>query len=223
MAPGTLGLTGEGSATNAQKLFKNNEDLTVLRVAYTTDGINFYRPAGSATAGSSAVTDDRWQRLYRHQQPVATAIQPSNLNAYGTARYRRSPPRCAWSGSAGSIITNPDGSYGLFLSGAWAADGDSDAFNQIFYATSTDGQDWSVPVDRREYRLHLLGVGRPGHALASGVNAPLGISAYYSGRAYGPRVVQNPDGTLTMIFAGYRLPKPTASAGTVLGTNPSAL
>ena len=40
-----------------------------------------------------------------------------------------------WVGSAGSIITNPNGTYGLFLSGAWAADGDSDAFNQVFYST----------------------------------------------------------------------------------------
>ena len=51
-----------------------------------------------------------------------------------------------WVGSAGSIITNPDGSYGLFLSGAWAADGDSDAFNQIFYSSSTDGEHWTDPV-----------------------------------------------------------------------------
>ena len=35
-------------------------------------------------------------------------------------------------------------------------------------------------------------------------------------------MVQNPDGTLTMVFAGYRLPKTITTAGTVLGTNPSA-
>ncbi len=32
--------------------------------------------------------------------------------------------------------------------------------------------------------------------------------------------MQNPDGSLTMVFSGYRLPKPITSAGTVLGTNP---
>ena len=48
---------------------------------------------------------------------------------------------------------------------------------------------------------------------------PLGISAYYEGRAYGPSVVQNPNGTLTMVFAGYRFPKSIPSAaGTALGT-----
>ena len=34
------------------KLFKNNEDLTVLRVAYTTDGVNF-STSGLPTTGSS--------------------------------------------------------------------------------------------------------------------------------------------------------------------------
>ncbi len=32
-------------------------------------------------------------------------------------------------------------------------------------------------------------------------------------------MIQNADGSLTMIFAGYRLPKPIAPAGTVLGTD----
>jgi hypothetical protein len=60
------------------------------------------------------------------------------------------------------------------------------------------------------------------NALAGGSDQPLGISAYYEGRAYGPSVVQNDDGSLTMLFAGYRLPKTIASAGTVLGTNAAA-
>ena len=50
-------------------------------------------------------------------------------------------------------------------------------------------------------------------ALAEGNDEPLGISAYYSGRAYGPAVVQNPDGSLTMVFSGYRLPKPIDKRG----------
>jgi hypothetical protein len=50
----------------------------------------------------------------------------------------------------------------------------------------------------------------------------LGISAYYSGRAYDPSVVENRNGSLTMVFAGYRLPKPVETAGTTVGTNPAA-
>ena len=42
-------------------------------------------------------------------------------------------------GTRGTIILNADGTIGMFDSGRWESDGDSDAFNQIFYATSTDG------------------------------------------------------------------------------------
>ena len=126
-----------------------------------------------------------------------------------------------WVGSAGSIIVNPNGTYGLFLSGAWAADGDSDAFNQIFYSEGTNNGGtvtWSVPepVISTDYSFSAS------YNQDNNVNGygsqPLGISAYYEGRAYGPSVVQNPDGTLTMVFAGYRFPKSIVNAGSVLGT-----
>ena len=125
-------------------------------------------------------------------------------------------------GSRGTIITNPDGSLGMFLSGSWPSDGDSDAFNQIFYTSSTDGgQTWSVPkvVLSTEYEFNASR--EQDEALAKGKDEPLGISAYYSGRAYGPAVVQNPNGSLTMVFSGYRLPKPVTSVGTELGTGAS--
>jgi hypothetical protein len=127
-----------------------------------------------------------------------------------------------WVGSAGSVITDTSGGapvYRLFLSGAWAVDGDSDAFNQIFEATSTDGEHWTVPdsVISTDYTFSASS------AQDSNPSQALGISAYYSGRAYGPSVVANGDGTLTMVFAGYRIPKTIAAVGSVLGTNGSAL
>ena len=122
-----------------------------------------------------------------------------------------------WVGSAGSIVVNPDGSYGLFLSGAWAADGDSDSFNQIFYSQSTDGENWSVPtpVVSTDYSFAAS-------PAQENTTNPLGISVYYEGRAYGASVVQNPDGSLTMLFAGYRLPKTVADVGgPAIGTGSS--
>lgn len=123
-----------------------------------------------------------------------------------------------WIGSRGTVITNPDGSYGLFLSGAYASDGDSDAFNQIFYSSSRDGVHWSAPQK-------LLGTDYTFSALQQQAanGGQLGISGYYSGRVYDPTVVQNSNGTLTMLFAGYSTPKPLPSTGSVLGTNASAL
>ncbi|HET9172262.1 MAG TPA: hypothetical protein VFN97_22735 [Actinospica sp.] len=123
-----------------------------------------------------------------------------------------------WIGSRGTVITNPDGSYGLFLSGAYAADGDSDAFNQIFYSSSRDGIDWSAPQK-------LIGTDDTFSALQQQTvnGGALGITGYYSGRTYDPTVVQNANGTLTMVFAGYSTPKPLPVTGSVVGTNPNAL
>jgi hypothetical protein len=211
----TLALTGEGSTSTA-KLFKNNEDLTVLRVAYTTDGINFSSAGldnnGIISGASNGATN------YQDINNPSSTISPSNLNAYAAAG-TPDATEMRWVGSAGSIITNPDGSYGMFLSGAWAADGDSDAFNQIYYTQSSNGENWSIPTTVVSTDYTFSASAAQDAALAKGIDAPLGVSAYYSGRAYGPGVVQNPNGTLTMIFAGYRSPKPIVNAGTVLGTS----
>ncbi len=216
----TLALTGEGagagtvSAKNIAKLFKNNEDLTVLRVAYTTDGVDFM--TGSLAAGGIISGASNGATNYQDINNPATTVSPANLNQYATAG-TPDATEMRWVGSAGTILTNPDGSYGLFLSGAWGADGDSDAFNQIFYTQSTDGQNWTVPTTVVSTDYTFQASANQDTALASAINAPLGISAYYSGRAYGPSVVKNTDGSITMMFAGYRSPKPIINAGTVLG------
>jgi hypothetical protein len=220
VANSTLNETGEGaglpvSAKNVAKLMKNNEDLTVLRVAYTADGVNF-STAGLADGGVISGNGTEGADYNDINNPASTT-SPANLNAYGTPG-TADATEMRWVGSGGSIITNSDGSYGLFLSGAWAADGDSDAFNQVFYSSSTDGQHWSVPVSVVSTDYTFSASVAQDNALAGNEDQPLGISAYYSGRAYGPSVWQNADGTLTMVFAGYRLPKPITNAGTVLGT-----
>jgi hypothetical protein len=224
VTPGTLALTGEGS-TSAAKLFKNNEDLTVLRVAWTTDGLTF-SSSGLANGGIISGSSNGAADYSDINNPSATS-SPSNLNAFAAAG-TTDATEMRWVGSAGTIITNADGSFGLFLSGAWAADGDSDAFNQIFYSQSTDGQNWSEPTTVLSTDYTFADSVAQDSALSHGTDAPLGVGAYYSGRAYGPSVVENldsqgnPDGTLTMVFAGYRLPKPIEPAGTVLGTNTGA-
>ena len=216
-AAATLAETGEGSATNAQKLFKNNEDLTELRVAWTTDGVTF-SSAGLANGGVISGASNGATSYGDISNPTAASSPPGIKVPVGSP----DTPELRYIGSAGSILTNPDGSDGMFLSGSWAADGDSDAFNQIFYTSSTDGENWSIPVPVVDTDYTFSASAAQDAALAGGSNQPLGISAYYSGRAYGPTVVPNPDGTLTMLFAGYRLPKPIMAAGSVVGTNPSA-
>ena len=219
---------GKSGSKSGEKNFGNNEDLTVLRVAYTTNGVDF-STAGLANGGVISGQGVENGSTYNDISNPDQTASPTNLNQYTPGSTDATEMRFV--GSAGSIVVNPDGSYGLFLSGAWAADGDSDSFNQVFYSSSTNGETWTTPVDvvSTDYTF-AASVAQDASlnpadcaSLPQGCNAPLGISAYYSGRAYAPSVVQNPDGTLTMLFAGDRVPKSIATAGDVLGTNSNSL
>jgi hypothetical protein len=226
--------TGEGKngkTSGPTELFGNNEDLSLLRAAYTTNGVNF---TDLGAISSEAVTNSgedsgAYTDLSNpnQQESPENSANPTVATSSPTAPTNLSPGspdtvELRYIGSRGTIITNPDGSLGMFLSGSWPTDGDSDAFNQIFYTSSTDhGQTWSVPkvVLSTEYEFNASR--EQDEALANGKDEPLGISAYYSGRAYGPAVVQNPNGSLTMVFSGYRLPKPVTAVGTEVGTGSS--
>jgi Bacterial Ig-like domain (group 3)/Putative Ig domain len=216
----TLEQIGEGKNTSKgpEKLFGNNEDLSVLRAAYTENGVNFtdLDPISGSTSGTGNDSGSYNDVSNPDQQTSPSSTSPTDLKP-GEA----DTTELRYVGSRGTIITNPNGSYGMFLSGAWATDGDSDAFNQIFYTTSTNGKEWSVPKVVLSTDYTFSASAAQDTALAEGKDEPLGVSAYYSGRAYGPAVVQNPNGSLTMVFSGYRLPKPIEKAGTVLGTNPA--
>lgn len=249
----TLHAIGEGKSSDPEKLYGNNEDLTLLRVAWTTDGINFSSAglandgviSGQNTCGKSGPSPACASAAragvthpYDDISNPTTTTNPTNsggavnLNEYADndAGNGTGPTtggtgtggafdatEMRWVGSAGSIIQR-DGIYELFLSGAWAADGDSDSFNHVFYSTSTDGQHWSVPIPVISTDYSFAASATQDKQLAEGQTAPLGISAYYSGRAYAPSLVPNPDGTLTMVFGADRIPKSLATAGTVLGT-----
>ena len=208
---------GKGTASKGpQKLFGNNEDLTVLRAADTENGVNF-TDLGAISGSTSGTGNDSGS--YNDVSNPDQQTSPSSASPTNLAPGQPDTTQLRFVGSRGTIITNPDGSYGMFLSGAWATDGDSDAFNQIFYTSSTNGKEWSVPqvVVSTEYAFSASA--KQDEELSKGEDTPLEVGGYYSGRAYGPSVVQNPDGSLTMVFAGYRLPKPIEKAGTALGTN----
>jgi hypothetical protein len=233
-----LAQTGEGSngATKGpEKLYGNNEDYTVLRAAYTTNGVNFTdlgAVSGGSTGaapGSGAETDSYSDIANTDQQASPeNSANPTTATTAPTAPTNLSQGAAdsvelRWVGSRGTIVTNPNGSLGMFLSGAWSSDGDSDAFNQIFYTSSANGgQTWTVPkaVLSTDYTFSASEAQNP--TGSSALDQPLGVSAYYSGRAYGPTIVQNPNGSLTMVFSGYRLPRPITAAGTSLGTNAAA-
>lgn|GEM_PF-1991254 len=225
-----IGEGKDGKTSGPGRLFGNNEDYTVLRAAYTQNGVNFtdLGPVSGTSSGTGS-TNGSYTDLANplQQSSPENSANPTAGTTSPTAPTNLSPGspdtvELRYIGSRGTIISNPDGSLGMFLSGSWPSDGDSDAFNQIFYTSSTDGgQTWSVPkvVLSAEYEFNASR--EQDEALAKEKDEPLGISAYYSGRAYGPAVVQNQDGSLTMVFSGYRLPKPVTAVGTELGTGSS--
>ncbi len=214
-----IGEGTDGKSKGPEKLFGNNEDLSILRAAYTFNGVNFtdLGPISGTTSGTGNDSGEYNDLSNPDQQASPSSTSPTSL-----AAGEPDTTELRYIGSRGSIVTNPNGSYGLFLSGSWATDGDSDAFNQIFYSSSTNGKEWTVPKVVLSTDYTFSASAAQDRALAEGRDEPLGIGAYYSGRAYGPAVVQNPNGSLTMVFAGYRLPKPITSAGTKLGTNAAA-
>lgn len=223
--------TGEGKngkTSGPTELFGNNEDLSLVRAAYTTNGVSFtdLGAISSESATDSGEDTGTYTDLSNpdQQESPESSANPTVATNNPSAPTNLSPGspdtvELRYIGSRGTIITNPDGSLGMFLSGSWASDGDSDAFNQIFYTSSTDGgQTWSVPKVVLSTEYEFKASREQDEALGKGKDEPLGISAYYSGRAYGPSVVQNPNGTLTMVFSGYRIPKPITAVGTELGT-----
>ncbi len=200
-----LQATGEGS-TNPKTLFKNNQDYTVIRAAWTTDGITFHdlgivnginNPAYQGNAGDT----------------TAVGAKSTDLLRFVASR--------------GTIVPTVDGKPGeqtMFMSGADCQDGDSDSFEQVFYSTSTDGLHWSTPVPLIKNDPTFEASAHQEADLAKGIDSPLGITGYYSGRVYDPTMVANRDGSLTLVFSGYRTAKPLPSTGSsalVIGTNPA--
>jgi hypothetical protein len=198
--------TGEGS-TNPKTLFKNNEDYSVIRAAYTTDGINFH---------DLGIVDGISSPTYQGNAADSTPVG----STAGTDQIR-------FVASRGTIVPTRGGSPGevtMFMSGADCQDGDSDSFEQVFYSTSTNGLTWTTPVPLIKNDPTFSASAQQEANLDLGIDSPLAVSAYYEGRVYDPTAVQNLNGTLTMLFSGYRTAKPlpsTGSAAIPLGTNPA--
>jgi hypothetical protein len=207
-SPATLSQIGEGGS-NPLSLYKNNEDYTALRIAYTFNGIDFTDLGTISGPDPSSDVNNPSATV----SPLTAGGGPANIPP-GSPE----PTELRFTGSRGTIIADPRGGYTMLLSGSWCGDGDSDAFNQIFTSTSADGLHWTTPVSLISTDYTFSARIAQDAALAAGQGVPLNVSGYYSGRAYSPAAMLNPDGTLTLVFSGYGTPKPLPAAGTQLGT-----
>ncbi len=225
------------------KARKANTDVIAIRVATTTDGLNFtdvgavpYAPA------NGALTDPN---------SVGTAGQP---NSFGGIR---------WLGS-GSIVPLANGHYGMFFGAGNCLDNDSDGFHFIGYAETqkvvngpSDLLLWNVingldnPIMSTDTVTDINGTPAINWAYPhstpvvnqTGVNlltpaqvspwtpppyssAPYPItpphivvppggynSNFFSGRLYDPQALYSDSQTLTIVFAGYNTPQPSNNLG----------
>jgi len=169
-----------------------NDDITYLRLAETTDGINFK-------------DDGILQGLN----------DPTTVSLAGTR----------WLATAGTILKLGGHRFGLLYSGGGCVSGDSDAFQYIGYAESTDLIHWTVVnginnpvVSTAPFTLTVDGNGVPsttGSPLTVPASKPVVGDAmgFFSGRVYAPSGALDGDHRLNILFAGYHTPKPKNGLG----------
>jgi hypothetical protein len=161
---------------------KGKDDTVVVRLASTTDGINF--------------TD----------QGIASGL----MDPQSTCNHITGPTltNCTeWVGSRATLVKldnvavrGDHARFGLFFSGGRPVDNDSDSFNYIGYAESDDLLHWKV----------INGVGNNlglNNPLLTTTGQP--ATSFFAGRCYDPSVTISLDErTLTLVFAGYNTAKP---------------
>ncbi|GGR35268.1 hypothetical protein [Deinococcus ruber] len=157
---------------------------------FTTKGANYDRTELRMASTADGVT-------FTDLGALSGLNNPNDNASVGGFRYI---------GPRGSLLRYTDGSYGLFFSGGNCQDGDSDAYHFIGYAHSTDALNWTIDN----------GAANP--LVQVDYSYPASMPAAYStGRVYSPTVLANGDGTLRLIFSGYRTGKPLPDTGVATG------
>ena len=176
IAPGsTLGQIGEGKTgktSGPTELFGNNEDYTVLRAAYTTDGINFTdlgpisgtgSPTGDNTGSYHDVSNPNQQFSPTSSASPTTATltptAPTNLAAGGSDQVE-----LRYVGSRGHDHHQP-GRQLRHVPVRLVGERRRQRRLQpdLLHELDRRRTDWSVPTVVAQHRLHVRGLGRPGH------------------------------------------------------------
>ena len=178
-----------------------NDDVEVVRIATTTNFINFTditpfnTPAFNTGSPNAPI------------QMVNGLSDPSTISFSGIR----------WVSGNGTLIKLSNGNWGLFYGGGNCLDGDSDAFHAIMYAESPDLLNWTV----------INGINNPIASIATVANvtdpqsgqqvtipstAPVVCQVaactnntlpWFSGRVYAPQAIVTSTGTVSLVFAGY--------------------
>jgi hypothetical protein len=207
-----------------QKFRKPNHDVTAIRVATTTDGLNF-KDVGPVNPADPRIG-------------AATGLNDPTTTAFNGIR---------WLGS-GSIIPLSNGHYGMFFGAGNCLDNDSDGFHFIGYAETVkkvngpaDLLSWQIvkdfdhPILSTDTVADTSGMQYPSNpplvtdtldlltpAQVAPFTPPTGApftppggynSNFFSGRVYDPQAVYTDEQTVTIVFAGYNTPQPSNNLG----------
>jgi hypothetical protein len=181
-----------------------NDDVEVVRIATTTNFINFTditpfnRPAFSINSSPNTPI-----------QMVSGLSDPSTTSYSGIR----------WVSGNGTLIKLSNGNWGLFFGAGNCMDGDSDAFHAILYAESngSDLTHWAVINGMNNPIASIATVSnatdpQSGQAVTIPANTPVVCQAttctnntlpWFSGRVYAPQAVVTGTGEVSLIFSGY--------------------
>ncbi len=179
-----------------------NDDVEVVRIATTTNFVNF-----------TDITPFNTPAFSNTRSPNTPIQMVNGLSDPSTTSYSG----IRWVSGNGTLIKLSNGNWGLFFGGGNCLDGDSDAFHAIMYAESTDLMNWTV----------INGINNPIASIATVSNVtdpqsgltvtipsttPLVCQVaactndtlpWFSGRVYAPQAIVTSTGTVSLVFAGY--------------------
>jgi hypothetical protein len=162
-----------------------NHDVEVVRVATTTNGVNFTDI--TPTNAHSGI-------------PMVNGLSDPTTISYSGIRYP-SP--------SGTLFKLSTGNWGLFFGGGNCLDGDSDAFHAIMYAESPDLINWTVINGLNNPIASIDTVTATDPVSQQSVTIPAiapvvgATQAWFGGRVYAPQAIWTSPGTVSLIFAGY--------------------
>jgi hypothetical protein len=181
-----------------------NDDVEVVRIATTTNFINF-----------TDITPFNTPKYSISSSPNTPIQMVNGLSDPSTTSYSG----IRWVSGNGTLIKLSNGNWGLFFGGGNCLDGDSDAFHAIMYAESngSDLTNWTV----------INGINNPIASIATVANVTdpqSGLTVtvpsttpvvcqvaactnntlpWFSGRVYAPNAIVTGTGAVSLVFAGY--------------------
>ncbi|HTB13682.1 MAG TPA: hypothetical protein VK752_19035 [Bryobacteraceae bacterium] len=173
-----------------------NDDVEVVRIATTTNFINF-----------TDITPFNTPAFSNTSSPNTPIQMVNGLSDPSTTSYSG----IRWVSGNGTLIKLSNGNWGLFFGGGNCLDGDSDAFHAIMYAESngSDLTNWTVINGINNPIASIATVSnvtdpQSGQQVTVPSSAPvIPMESWFGGRVYAPQAVVTSPGTVSLIFAGY--------------------